>query len=324
MPTTTGYLLLAVSVFIPTLFAYLGVKSSFRLAAAFRRGEFADLLSKERRSLLTIGSFNLLLAGLLSYGWFIEAHWIETVPVALELSDDAHALSVRIVHLSDLHIEGFGRRERKALDIVRSENPDMICLTGDYLSRGSGDTYLQDAKGFLSELDAPYGVYAVPGNWDFTPTRLFQDTDVVLLEDQVAEVEIEGVKVVITGSRFGVPPPNRDAMAEDALNILLQHSPDFLKEASGAGYDLYLAGHTHGGQIRIPGYGAIITQSKFGKRYEAGLYSMNGTRMYVNRGLGLDGGWSPRVRLFCRPEVTVVDLKAEGIREADHRRSEFR
>lgn len=89
-----------------------------------------------------------------------------------------------------------------------------------------------------------------------------------------------------------------------------------MQEASEAGYHLYLAGHTHGGQIRILGYGAIITQSKFGKRYEAGLYSMKGTKMYVNRGIGLEGGWAPRIRLFCRPEVTVVDLMRKDIRKA--------
>ena len=99
-------------------------------------------------------------------------------------------------------------------------------------------------------------------------------------------------------------------MAPDAVNILLQHSPDFLEEAAEAGYDIYLAGHTHGGQVRIPFYGAVITMSRFGKRYEAGLYSMRDTRMYVNRGLGLEGGWAPRIRLFCRPEVTVLNLQS--------------
>lgn len=63
--------------------------------------------------------------------------------------------------------------------------------------------------------------------------------------------------------------------------------------------------------MRIPGYGAVITLSRYGKRYEAGLFSEGGTYLYVNRGLGLEGGWMPRVRLFCRPEVTVIDLMPE-------------
>ena len=90
--------------------------------------------------------------------------------------------------------------------------------------------------------------------------------------------------------------------------ILPHHSPDYIEEASRAGFDPYFAGHTHGGQVRIPGYGAILVLSKYGKRYEAGLYSRDRTWMYVNRGLGLESGWSPRVRLFCRPEVTVLEV----------------
>jgi predicted MPP superfamily phosphohydrolase len=256
----------------------------------------------------------VLFAGFFVYGWLIESNWVELVPVSVEVQRGVSSPSLRLVHLSDLHSEGFGRRERTALELVRSAKPDIICLTGDYLSTGNGDLYMQDARRFIAELQAPFGVYAVPGNWDLDPLPLFDGLDAQLLQDETATLTVRGVKVLIAGSRFGVPPPRREALAPDALNILLQHSPDLLEEASDAGYDLYLAGHTHGGQVRVPGYGAIITMSKFGKRYEAGLYSMQDTWMYVNRGLGLEGGWAPRIRLFCRPEVTVLDVKSGAVR----------
>jgi len=83
--------------------------------------------------------------------------------------------------------------------------------------------------------------------------------------------------------------------------ILPHHSPDYIEEASRAGFDPYFAGHTHGGQVRIPGYGAILVLSKYGKRYEAGLYSRDRTWMYVNRGSGSKADGLPACDSFAGP-----------------------
>ena len=72
--------------------------------------------------------------------------------------------------------------------------------------------------------------------------------------------------------------------------------------------DLFLAGHTHGGQVALPFYGAIVTFSRFGKRFEAGLHRVANTWLYVNRGLGMEGGPAPRVRFCARPEVSVLEV----------------
>jgi uncharacterized protein len=72
---------------------------------------------------------------------------------------------------------------------------------------------------------------------------------------------------------------------------------------------LYCTGHTHGGQVALPWYGALVTFARFGKRYEAGLYHEGDTWMYVNRGIGMTGGWPPRVRFGSRPELTVIDIR---------------
>jgi predicted MPP superfamily phosphohydrolase len=91
--------------------------------------------------------------------------------------------------------------------------------------------------------------------------------------------------------------------------VLLHHTPD-LAESPGIGaFDLVLCGHTHGGQVRLPFYGALITLSRFGKRYEAGMSSLAGGGLqYTNRGLGCEPTPAPRVRFLCRPEVAVFDL----------------
>jgi predicted MPP superfamily phosphohydrolase len=72
--------------------------------------------------------------------------------------------------------------------------------------------------------------------------------------------------------------------------------------------DLYLCGHTHGGQVALPLYGALVTLSKFGKKYESGMYTVGDTILYVNRGIGMEGGLTPKVRFLARPEITVFDI----------------
>ena len=84
--------------------------------------------------------------------------------------------------------------------------------------------------------------------------------------------------------------------------------PSGVNAAAENGADLCLAGHIHGGQVRLPWYGAIVTLSKTGKKYEAGLYRVKDTWLYVNRGIGMEGSCAPRVRFNCRPEVTVLDM----------------
>jgi len=88
----------------------------------------------------------------------------------------------------------------------------------------------------------------------------------------------------------------------------LYHYPDAIEEAAQHRIDLYCAGHTHGGQVALPFYGAIITLSKFGKKYESGLRRLEDTWLYVNRGIGMEGGPAPRVRFCARPEITVIEL----------------
>jgi predicted MPP superfamily phosphohydrolase len=89
---------------------------------------------------------------------------------------------------------------------------------------------------------------------------------------------------------------------------LLYHTPDLIETASELGVDLYLAGHTHGGQVRLPWLGAIFTASRYGKRYEMGSYRVGRTQLYVSRGIGMEGLGTPRVRFLCPPEIVELEL----------------
>jgi predicted MPP superfamily phosphohydrolase len=95
----------------------------------------------------------------------------------------------------------------------------------------------------------------------------------------------------------------------DVPQILLYHSPELMPQAIEQELDLYLCGHTHGGQVRLPIIGPLLTSSHLGRQYVMGLYRDGRTNLYVSRGVGLEGLSAPRVRLMARPEITLVTLR---------------
>ncbi|HVM70305.1 MAG TPA: hypothetical protein VMT91_00995 [Anaerolineales bacterium] len=94
----------------------------------------------------------------------------------------------------------------------------------------------------------------------------------------------------------------------DVYSVLLYHSPAMLGDSNPRGVALFLSGHTHGGQVRLPLYGAIFTDTYIGKKYEMGEYTVGPLILYVSRGIGMAGGFMPRVRFLCPPELVLVEL----------------
>jgi predicted MPP superfamily phosphohydrolase len=254
--------------------------------------------------------------------YIVEPLLVETTALSLTFDDlDPAAQPVRIVHLTDTHIERNSYRETATVRRVNALAPDVIVLTGDYLNL----SYLNDPvsaahfRQFIAQLDAPYGIYAVRGSVEPFPEameRLVQGTGITWLEQEAATVDVRGQSITIVGvacSHHQELDTARLAQAmtgidDDALTLLLYHSPDLIREASELGVDLYLGGHTHGGQLRLPLYGAVVTASRYGKQYTNGLFERGGTHMYISRGLGFEGGGMPRARFLCRPEVVSIDL----------------
>ena len=127
-------------------------------------------------------------------------------------------------------------------------------------------------------------------------------------------LEIAGAKLHAGGLPWGEDARLDETLAAappEGFRLFLYHGPDLIYRVAPAGVDLYCAGHTHGGQIALPWFGAIVTLSAFGKRFEHGLYKERGTYLYVNRGIGMEGGPAPRMRLFARPEVTCFELTSQ-------------
>ncbi|MCS6963803.1 metallophosphoesterase [Thermoflexus sp.] len=236
---------------------------------------------------------------------------------------------LRILHLTDLHLERLTRREQQVLRWVEELDPDLIVFTGDLLNL----SYVRDPQAqaqcshFLEALRAPLGIYLVTGTPLVDPPEvvrriLFGFTHVTWLDNQVArfgQLGHRGPSIYLLGLTCTHDPDHdgerlRELIRQvppQALTILLYHSPDLFPEASALGIDLYLCGHTHGGQIRLPLIGALITASIYGKRYEMGLYRRGSTTMYVSRGLGMEGLGMPRMRLMCPPEIVLIHLQSD-------------
>ncbi len=252
-------------------------------------------------------------------GLYIEPFHLQVSQVYLPLPASPSAGKLRIVQISDLHIERLTRREEQLIETVRDLHPDLIALTGDYLNLDylSDPVALQEARKLLARLQAPYGVYAVRGTVDRSQVfeSLLQGLPITPLEDALLPIPTAGRQMYLLGVANWDRARDRQAMQSlaakappGAYTILLYHTPDLAEDAARAGIDLYLAGHTHGGQVRLPFYGALVTASDYGLRFQGGLYHVDGMALYVSRGIGMEGFGAPRLRFFCPPEVVLISI----------------
>lgn len=250
--------------------------------------------------------------GCILYGFLVEPRNIEVTRLVLK-SNKIHSETerIRLVHISDLHSEAEGLNEARAVEIVNKLGADLVLITGDFINDEGAVPLVRKT---LGALKSSFGVYLVKGNMDLgvLPDGAFAGLPVAWLDKEARELNIRGTRVRLSGMAVGDEPYfkrfRKNLGPTSAYDIFLFHYSTLIYEADKAGVDLYLAGHTHGGQVRLPFYGALITFSTLGKRFEAGRYQVGGTTLYVNRGLGMAGDLALRVRFLCRPEITVLDI----------------
>jgi predicted MPP superfamily phosphohydrolase len=270
---------------------------------------------------LTVAVLLPLQVGAILYGLLIEPRWPEVTRHRIVSAGLAPGMKVELVHLSDLHLETVGRSEEKLLGMLRTIAPDLILITGDLVNRRER---FPAAAAYLRRIQAVAPVYLVAGNIDvrFPAELAMLKKEFIYLEGgPVSPPLTGGTHLLLAGADHGrpaqlaaaaaaLPPP----AAGTGPTVLLYHTSALAGEPWVRAFDLYLCGHTHGGQVRLPWYGAVITFAASGKTFEAGRYALGATTLYVNRGWGMEGGawFVPRVRFLCRPEVAWFTITAGG------------
>jgi predicted MPP superfamily phosphohydrolase len=266
-----------------------------------------------RRTVLTLAAVGV---ACIAYGAAVEPYWPEVTRVRLETAKfPAGQRPMRIAQISDLHSDAKTRLEDVVPRLVADEHPDAIVFTGDAINSKAG---FENFRRCMRALAAIAPTFAVRGNWDmwfWASVDLYADTGVRELSGDGAEVVVGDARVWICGAAVGdelnVPRAVGAAPPGDYVVFLFHYPDEIYGVARDGRTDLYCAGHTHGGQVALPLYGAIITLSRFGKRFESGLYRVDSTWLYVNRGIGMEGGNVPRVRFCARPEVTVFEISPD-------------
>ena len=248
------------------------------------------------------------------YGYFLEPRRIEVTKLQIRTSKLIQE-SFRIVQISDLHCDKKPLSENSMVEIINSLEPDIIVFTGDAVNVPSA---LPLFKETMNNLKASLDKVAVYGNWEtqhWPGLDYYSGTDIKLLDAETIELSKNNETITVTGLNCAKPILAESIyrkLSNDYFNVFLYHYSDLVEDIDKYNVDLYLCGHTHGGQIALPFYGALITLSKFGKKYESGMYSVGNTTLYVNRGIGMDSFPAPRVRFFARPEITVFDIIPEN------------
>jgi predicted MPP superfamily phosphohydrolase len=255
-----------------------------------------------------------------------------------EIESDKVRYPLRVVFVADIQTDNIGDYERRTLRMINEAKGDMVILGGDYLqyyegTPGVGDLPERFRQLFLEiPLEAKLGVYAIVGNIDVPYKEefglLFKDTTVdpsfnSEKIDGLGENEDEDKKYGPVDVRFLSVHDSVEGIKEAALSsngnftIVVGHHPNYAirdYQFADKAPDLMLAGHTHGGQIYIPfwgplrvkytGHEAIITQ----KFLRGMIKFQNGGHLLITRGSGMERGWAPRVRLLCKPEISVIDI----------------
>ena len=229
---------------------------------------------------------------------------------------------VAVVQISDLHIEKVGLRERKLIRLINRLNPDIIFITGDFVSTNQG---IEPCIKVLKQIVQGHLVVAILGNSDHyckgkdvntkLLTRQLKQIGIKLLVNESLKLEINRNSPKVNSFLYIVGLDDnflwRDDIFKamnnvpvDAPKILLAHAPNIVEKICTKGINLILSGHTHGGQIVLPFIGALATNSVCGskKKFVSGLYIEGRANLYVNRGIGTS---VLPLRLFCKPEITV-------------------
>lgn len=244
---------------------------------------------------------------------------IDLVEVNIELADLGWNFNnYKILNLTDIHLGQWINPEylEDLIDYVNTLNYDLVTLTGDYFSYVV-DGYEEALADSFKKLKSRDGKFGVLGNHDHWMGSniirdIFKQSDIIDLSNDVHTLERDGEFLNICGvDSCTVCADNLDRviakMPKGIPSILLAHEPDFAKESSQTNFfDLQISGHSHGGQFIIPKVETTPFRGPNSTKYPVGLYKVRDMIQYTSKGLGTN---SFRIRINCKPEVTIITLK---------------
>ncbi|WP_211359409.1 metallophosphoesterase [Fodinibius salinus] len=269
--------------------------------------------------------FGLFLLTFLFMGWktYKDTTQIVTDELSIAIDDlPASLKGFKLVHISDIQGDEYtGRKEiARYVEAVNATNPDLIIFTGDLISYGTD--FIAMSAQELGKVRATYGTIAVVGDHDYwagTPNieQALANEGIPLLQNQNQKFSSDGDHTVRVTGITEVYSKTSDPEVVDsvtnnaggaALKIFASHQvdDDLVAEAQQNGYDMMLAGHTHGGQIRVPFFGMGFSAAERETKYVSGLYHKNKLPIHINNGLGFTLG---PIRYDAQPTVTVITLK---------------
>lgn len=293
------------------------------------------LLLRRRQVLwgLTLIFASVMSWTLYGYGCLVEISWLEDTRYVVTTSRMNENACVRIAVLADLQTDAISAYEREVfarLDLLR---PDLIVMPGDFLQiiRGQAQAVESERKKLIELLNGlqhvpRYGIVAVFGDVDYDKD-LFRGSRVMVLDGRVAVLgESPAIQIVgLTNAASRKVLSQRVMSTIEALSgptIVLGHAPDFAANIvqrhekfgtqDGSVPFLGIAGHTHGGQIVIPGLGPLMTFSRLPRAYASGCHRLGAATLFVSRGIGHECGLAPRIRVNCRPELALLVLRGDG------------
>ncbi|MCB9099306.1 MAG: metallophosphoesterase [Anaerolineales bacterium] len=250
------------------------------------------------------------------YATRVETTWLSTEHLPVPIKNLPASLEgFKIVQLSDIHLHPFTQIDfvKEVVAAANQLQPDLVALTGDFVLKTAGSIF--ELAPALATLNPKYGIFAVLGNHDiWTDARTvragLEEAGLPLLRNEGLALGVGKDLLYVAGVDDGWSGRPDLALAldrhrGDIPTLLLAHEPDLADRfAADPRVSLQLSGHTHGGQVRLPGKGPLVLP-RLGHKYEMGLYRVADMWVYTNRGIGVI---DPPVRFNCRPEITEITL----------------
>ena len=258
-------------------------------------------------------------------GWWasvVAPDRLEVQEPTLVVADRGGHEPLRIGVLADLQTRAVGPHEEEAVDRLLAARPDLILVPGDVYQGdpGSLPEQLDALRRLLGRLQAPGGVFVVQGDVDPPGqlARIFDGTGARVLHDEVVRLDVRDRRVALAGLDLDVwSPTAATALADleadagdDDVRIVMAHRPDAVLGLPRASrVDLVVAGHTHGGQVALPFLGPPLTLTSVPRPVAAGgLHEVDGHRLFVSKGVGMERGQAPPVRLGVTPDIGIITV----------------